>query len=165
VSVRVEFVENDRRWRAALPARTLARQAVAAALAECGVKLARGAEMCIHLVNDEEIRGVNKQWRDKDAPTNVLSFPAVDAAHVAESKLLGDVLIALETLEREAAEEGRSLTDHFRHLVVHGFLHLLGYDHIEDDEAEAMEALETRALQRLGVADPYADSELESAAT
>ena len=163
MSVRVEFVENDRRWRAALPARTLARQAVAAALAECGLKLARGAEMCIHLVNDEEMRGINKQWRDKDAPTNVLSFPAVDAAHVGDSKLLGDVLIAIETLEREAQQEGKSLSDHFRHLVVHGFLHLLGYDHVEDAEAEAMEALETRALQRLGVADPYAEREFASA--
>ena len=78
----------------------------------------------------------------------------------AQSKLIGDILIAFETVVREAEEEGKTLVDHFRHLVIHGFLHLLGYDHIEEAEAEAMEALETRALARLGVADPYAAREL-----
>ncbi len=160
MSLRVEFVETTRRWRAALPARSLARQAIAAALNESGVKLRSGAEVTVHLIDDAQIRALNLQWRGKDAATNVLSFPAVEPARIREAKLLGDVFVAFETVAREADEEGKSLSDHFRHLAIHGFLHLLGYDHIEDAEAEAMEALETRALARLGVADPYAEREL-----
>ena len=160
MSPRLEFVAVEPRWRRALLARKLAREAVAAAAEEAGVKLARGAEMTIHLVNDAAIRDLNKQWRAKDAPTNVLSFPAVAPDRLATSRLIGDVFVALETVEREAAAEGKTLADHFRHLVAHGFLHLIGYDHIETAEAEAMEALEARALARLGIANPYADAEL-----
>lgn len=163
MSLRVDFVETTRRWRGALPARTLAKQAIAAALSESGVVLRRGAEASVHLITDAEISALNAQWRGKDAPTNVLSFPAADPARVGESKLIGDILIAFETVVREAEEEGKTLSDHFRHLVIHGFLHLLGYDHTEEAQAEAMEALETRALARLGVADPYAERELMDA--
>ncbi|MDE3174896.1 MAG: rRNA maturation RNase YbeY [Pseudomonadota bacterium] len=157
---RIEFVETEPRWRRALPARKLAREAVAAAAQESGLKCARGAEMTIHLVDDARIRELNKTWRGKDAPTNVLSFPAAPAARVARAKLLGDVFVALQTLEREAADEGKPLADHYRHLALHGFLHLIGFDHETPVEAEAMEALETRALARLGIADPYAGTEL-----
>lgn len=157
---RIEFVETEPRWRRALPARKLAREAVAAAAQETGVKCAPGAEMTIHLVDDARMRELNKTWRNKDAPTNVLSFPAASTARVAQAKLLGDVFVALQTLEREAADEGKPLADHYRHLALHGFLHLIGYDHETPAEAEAMEALETRALARLGVADPYAGTEL-----
>ena len=163
MSLRIDFVETSRRWRGALPARSLARQAVAAALAETGVKLMRGAEVSVHLVGDSDIQALNAQWRGKDAPTNVLSFPAVEPDRLSQTMLLGDILIAFETVSREAEAEGKTLPDHFRHLVVHGFLHLLGHDHGEDDEAEAMEAMEVRALARLGVADPYASSELTDA--
>lgn len=157
---RIEFVETEPRWRRALPARKLAREAVAAAARETNVQCARGAEMTIHLVDDARIRELNKTWRGKDAPTNVLSFPAAPAARLGSAKLLGDVFVALQTLEREAADEGKPLADHYRHLALHGFLHLIGYDHETPGEAEAMEALETRALARLGVADPYAGTEL-----
>jgi probable rRNA maturation factor len=162
MSPRIDFVESEPRWRRALAARKLARQAVAAAAEEAGVRLARGAELTVHLANDSGIRDLNKQWRDKDAATNVLSFPAMPAERVASARLLGDVFVALETLEREAAAEGKPLADHFRHLVAHGFLHLLGFDHETAAEAEAMERIETRALARLGVADPYAGAELAS---
>jgi probable rRNA maturation factor len=161
--VKVEFLETSRLWRGALAAKSLARQAVAAALAESGVKLRRGAEVTIHLVDDAEIKSVNAQWRKKDAPTNVLSFPAVEASQLGQARLIGDILIAFETVAREAQSEGKTLSDHYRHLVVHGFLHLDGFDHVEDNAAEAMEALERRALARLGVADPYAELALEEA--
>jgi probable rRNA maturation factor len=160
MSPRIEFVETEPRWRRALPARKLAREAVAAAAEAAGVKLARGAEMTVHLVNDEAIRGLNKQWRAKDAATNVLSFPASPPDRLASARLLGDVFVALETLEREAAAERKPLADHYRHLVAHGFLHLIGYDHETPPEAEAMETIEIRALARLGVDNPYAGAEL-----
>jgi len=160
MSPRIEFVETEPRWRRACPARKLAREAVAAAAEEAGAKLARGAEMTIHLVCDEAIRGLNKQWRAKDAPTNVLSFPAAPADRLATARLIGDVFVALETLEREAAAEDKPLADHFRHLVAHGFLHLLGYDHETEAQAQAMEQIEIRALARLGIANPYAGAEL-----
>lgn len=160
---KVEFVETSRRWRGALPARTLAKAAIAAAAAECGVPFKRGAELCVHLVGDADIQALNAEWRQKDAPTNVLSFPAVEASRVADSPLLGDIFVAFDTLKREAEDEEKPLPDHFRHLVIHGFLHLVGFDHVEAAEAEAMEALEVKALARLGVADPYAQSELADA--
>jgi probable rRNA maturation factor len=161
--VKVEFLETSRLWRGALASKSLARQAIAAALAESEVKLRRGVELTVHLVDDAEIRAVNAEWREKDAPTNVLSFPAVEPSGLAEARLLGDILIAFETVAREARDEGKTLADHYRHLVVHGFLHLLGFDHSESDAAERMEAMERRALARLGVADPYAERELEEA--
>jgi probable rRNA maturation factor len=154
---RVEFVESAPRWRRALPARRLAREAVAAASGEAGVKLKRGAELTVHLSDDEAVRALNKQYRKKDSATNVLSFPA--AAPDRLGLLLGDVFLALETLEREAAAEKKPLADHFRHLVAHGFLHLVGFDHETIEEARQMEAVEVRALARLGVADPYAGEE------
>jgi probable rRNA maturation factor len=160
---RVEFVETCPRWRRALPARKLAREAVAAATAAAGANFARGAEMTVHLVDDAGVRKLNARWRNKDAPTNVLSFPAAPAGKIAGARLLGDVFVALETCEREAAAEGKPLADHYRHLVLHGFLHLIGYDHQTPAEAEAMEAVETLALARLGVPDPFAGAELEDA--
>jgi probable rRNA maturation factor len=160
MGVRIEFVEIEPRWRRAFPARKLAREAVRSAAEEAGVVLARATEMTIHLSDDEGLRALNKQWRGKDAPTNVLSFPAVAADRLSGARLLGDVFVALQTVEREAAAEGKPLADHFRHLVAHGFLHLIGFDHETPVEAEAMEAIETRALARLGVADPYAGAEL-----
>ncbi len=165
MSLRVEFVETSRRWRGALPARALARAAIAATLSESGRELRRGAEVCVHLVGDADIRALNKQWRGRNAPTNVLSFPAVAPEQIGAAKLLGDIFVAFETVSREAEDDGKPLADHFRHLVVHGFLHLLGFDHDVDVRAEAMEALEVRILARLGVVDPYALRELTDAAS
>ena len=160
---RVEFVAASPRWRAALPARSLARETIAVAASESGVALAPGAELCIHLADDERLRALNAGWRGLDQPTNVLSFPAVAPAEVAEARLLGDVVLAFEALAREAAEDGKPLADHYRHLVAHGFLHLIGFDHDNDADAERMEAIETRILARLGVADPYRADEAADA--
>jgi probable rRNA maturation factor len=162
MGLRIEFVETASGWRRAGPVRRLAREAIAAAAEEAGVRLSGGAEMTVHLVDDARIHELNKQWRAKDAPTNVLSFPAAAPGGVSEARLLGDVFVALETVRREAEAEGKSLADHFRHLVAHGFLHLIGFDHETGEEAEAMERIEIRALARLGVADPYAGAEIAS---
>jgi probable rRNA maturation factor len=164
MKLRVEFVAASPRWRAALAARTLARQAIEASLAECGVALRPGAELCVNLADDERIRGLNARWRGRREATNVLSFPAVEAANIGQARLLGDIVLAFETVAREATAEGKPLADHYRHLVVHGFLHLIGFDHERDVDAQRMEAMETRILARLGVVDPYWASELEGAA-
>lgn len=124
-------------------------------------------EVTVVLTDDEEIRNLNRTWRGKDEPTNVLSFPAGDmpdpeddsdpgAPHGAPV-LLGDIVIALETTAAEAADKAMPLSDHVSHLVVHGALHLLGHDHLDDTEAEQMEDLERQALASLGIADPYTD--------
>jgi probable rRNA maturation factor len=107
-------------------------------------------ELSLLFTDDASIRRLNRAWRGKDAATNVLSFPQ------SSGPLLGDVILAAETVRREAALAGKPLEDHIVHLVVHGFLHLLGHDHEQDDDAEKMEELERVALKRLGIPDPYA---------
>lgn len=114
-------------------------------------------EVSLVFADDEMIREVNAEWRNKDKPTNVLSFPAFPLTPgKMPGPMLGDIIIARETVEREADELEKSFEDHLTHLMVHGFLHLFGYDHIETDDAEEMEALETRILAELGLSDPYA---------
>ena len=108
------------------------------------------------LTDDATIRAMNAQWRGIDKPTNVLSFPAGESLR-ARSAHLGDIAIACETVAREAAAENKAFLDHLAHLAVHGYLHLIGFDHETDPEAERMEHLETRILAGLGIADPYAD--------
>ena len=120
------------------------------------------AEVAVMLTDDAGIRALNKEFRGIDKPTNVLSFPAPesgdnDAPDVPRA--LGDIAIAYETLRREAEEETKPFLDHLSHLAVHGFLHLLGYDHETDDEADAMEACEVAILAQLGIPDPYADQD------
>jgi len=114
-----------------------------------------GAELSVVLTDDASIRAINAQWRHKDEATNVLSFPAPPAMPGAP-RLLGDIVIAHETTAREAKAEGKPFADHLGHLAVHGFLHLLGYDHESDADAEVMERLEREILAKLGVPDPYA---------
>jgi probable rRNA maturation factor len=116
------------------------------------------------LTSDAEVHALNSEWRERDQPTNVLSFPMLERADLlalaAEGppELLGDVALAHETCAREAGEKGVPLQDHAAHLIVHGLLHLAGYDHeISAADAEAMEALETKALAMMGIADPYGD--------
>lgn len=121
------------------------------------------------LANDEAVRELNKQFRTKDMPTNVLSFPAHENAQalkaalaapqddpmMADASYLGDMILARETISKEARDQGKAMRDHFCHLLVHGTLHLLGYDHIDEGEAEEMEALEIAILKELSIANPY----------
>jgi len=113
-------------------------------------------QVAIALSGDEAVRVLNRTWRGKDAPTNVLSFPADE--EIAEPGFLGDVVLAYGTVAKEAREQNVPLQDHVAHLVVHGTLHLLGFDHATDAQAEEMESLERAALAKLGIADPYAET-------
>jgi len=143
-------------WRGLPRARALARETIAAAIAESGFEGGEGADVSLCLADDTQLRALNLRWRSVDKPTNVLSFPAAPPGRRAQSVTLGDIVLAYETLAREASELGVPLADHYRHLVAHGFLHLIGYDHETARDAERMEALETRIMARLGAADPYA---------
>lgn len=111
-------------------------------------------EMTVRIVDEAESHELNLTYRGKDRPTNVLSFP-FECPDEVELPLLGDLVICRQVVEREAAEQKKPLIAHWAHMVVHGCLHLLGYDHIEDDEAEEMESLETQIMQGLGFDDPY----------
>lgn len=126
------------------------------ALLQSKAKVKGAAELSIVLTDDAEQQELNRDWRGKDSPTNVLSFPQIEPFGPVIG-ILGDIILARETLDREAIELGKPFEEHFTHLVVHGFLHILGYDHIEDDEALVMEGLETRILATLGIPDPYED--------
>ncbi len=114
--------------------------------------------------SDAEVHALNREWRERDKATNVLSFPMLERGELADlapdgpPEMLGDIALAHETCAREAAEKGVTLEAHAAHLIVHGMLHLAGHDHVDSDEqAEAMEALETAILAKLGIADPYGD--------
>jgi probable rRNA maturation factor len=150
-------------WTLACPnAAALARAAAGIALARVakdrGLSPGAAIEIGISLVDDAAQRQLNRDWRGIDAATNVLAFPAWDPGAAIPPNaplLLGDVVLAFDTVMREAAEQGRPLADHLSHLVVHGVLHLLGYDHLAEADATAMETLETAILASLGVPDPY----------
>lgn len=117
-------------------------------------------ELSLVFTDDASIREINAEWRSQDKPTNVLSFPAFPLQPGGmPGPMLGDIIIARETVSREAVDLEKSFDDHLTHLLVHGFLHLFGYDHMENDEAEKMEALETRILAQLGLSDPYEGQE------
>lgn len=117
-----------------------------------------GHTIAIVFGDDREARALNRTFRGKDAPTNVLSFPATNPTLTGEPAHLGDIVLAGETVAAEAAADGKTLKDHAVHLVLHGFLHLRGYDHEAEAEAEDMEALERAVLARLGISDPYAEA-------
>mgnify|MGYP003530256957 FL=1 len=117
------------------------------------------SELTIRLVDEAEGRELNHTWRHKDYATNVLSFPADIPDGLLDIPLLGDLVICVPVVEREADEQAKTSEAHWAHLVIHGCLHLLGYDHIDDDEAEEMESLEQNLLAELGHPDPYADDE------
>lgn len=139
--------------RAGIPAASSFRQWVDAALK--GARRRKPAELAIRIVDTDEGRALNREFRHKDYATNVLSFPA-ELPPGVQLPLLGDLAICAPVVAREAAEQHKRPRDHWAHLTVHGVLHLLGYDHLQEAEAEAMEALETHILAGLGIADPYA---------
>jgi probable rRNA maturation factor len=142
----------------------LARSAATSAIAESAFPQlghgARSVELGVRLTNDAEVRALNATWRGKDKPTNVLSFPMAEADELDDHAdgpelMLGDIVLARGVCASEAADKAISIEAHASHLLVHGTLHLLGYDHGDDDAAADMEAREVRALARLGIADPY----------
>jgi probable rRNA maturation factor len=152
----IDVVIASARWRQAPRAATVVRRAIRAAVPA----RARNAELSVILTSDRAVRTLNRRWRGRDKPTNVLSFPAPPPAGRAISRgaprHLGDIVLAYETVAREARAERKPLDHHIAHLALHGFLHLLGYDHESHGQAEAMERRERRILARLGVPDPYA---------
>jgi probable rRNA maturation factor len=142
-------------WPAGDALEALAGEAVEAALARLGLGDVE-SELSILFTDDAAMRKLNAEWRGKDKPTNVLSFPAFDLAPGDNpGPMLGDIVVAFETVAKESELERKSFDDHLRHLIVHGFLHLLGYDHENDTDAEEMEAAERAILADMGVSDPY----------
>jgi len=158
-------IDADAEWDSSNDWASLARSAATAAIAESAFpQLAsspRTVELSVRLTSDAEVHALNAEWRGKDKPTNVLSFPMAEgdeletAAQPGPELMLGDIILARGVCEAEAADKGLPLEDHAAHLMVHGTLHLLGYDHMDDDSATDMEAREVRALARIGIADPY----------
>ncbi|CAN7152860.1 rRNA maturation RNase YbeY [Phyllobacterium sp. LjRoot231] len=140
----------------------LAASAIAAAWQTLDGGEQPASELSLVFTDDATIKELNSGWRDKDKPTNVLSFPAFTLKPGQKpGPMLGDIVIARETVAREAADEDKTFEDHLTHLIVHGFLHLLGYDHLTDVEAEEMEGLERKVLERLAIPDPYALSVID----
>jgi probable rRNA maturation factor len=145
-------------------AQTLAEQTVRdAVIAAASALPTAGGEVSIVLTDDSSIRALNRDWRGVDKPTNVLSFPAAGHKAGEGTRLLGDIIIAYETLERECDDENRIFLHHLAHLAVHGFLHLIGYDHETDTQAEEMEGLESKIMTRLNMPDPYLSRDLGDA--
>jgi probable rRNA maturation factor len=159
----VDVLIESQAWQALPNAEDVVRRAITLAAASAVVVNHRGTEVSVLLCDDPTIAGLNARWRGQERPTNVLSFPARPLLGAAPDGRapLGDIAIAYETVAREAAEQGKPVTDHLFHLVVHGFLHLLGYDHHVDGEAERMERLERDILGQIGIADPYASRDAE----
>jgi probable rRNA maturation factor len=151
----VDVLTDSPRWDAEPGAEAAVRRAIAQAAAIEG-SADPAAEVSVLLCDDAVIATLNARWRGRDEPTNVLSFPAPPAGDPAAPVHLGDIAIACETVVREAREQGQPVSQHLAHLAVHGFLHLLGYDHVTDGEAERMERLERDILAALGIPDPYA---------
>jgi probable rRNA maturation factor len=143
------------KWPSRARLKALADRSLAAAIARGKPRLTPEPELSLLFTDDAHIRVLNKRYRGKNKPTNVLSFPAPRAKPKTFGPQLGDLVFAAETVAAEAARDGISLADHLAHLIVHGFLHLLGHDHEVEREAIAMEGLETAILARLGIADPY----------
>ena len=166
--IRIEIVTLDPHWPESLAGcARIARRAAAAALDLAAADLlpAGTAELSLVLAGDDQVRALNRDYRGQDKPTNVLSFPNMEAPGESPwadaggdrrgPSLLGDIVVARETLLREAQAQQKHAQDHLSHLVVHGVLHLLGYNHADDGEADEMEGCEIRILQSLGIADPY----------
>ncbi|MDR3375395.1 MAG: rRNA maturation RNase YbeY [Ancalomicrobiaceae bacterium] len=159
ISVSVDIAIEAEAWGEEEALRPLVERTLAVAIAVGRFDLPRHVEVSLLLTDDARIQVLNRIWRQKDKPTNVLSFPSGLEEEAGDDRplLVGDIAIARETVVAEAAAEGNTLEAHLCHLLVHGFLHLLGYDHEIDAEAEGMEALETEILAELGIADPYAE--------
>ena len=160
-------IDADPEWDSSTRWEALVRTAAEAAIAQSAfpqlASSGRPIELSVRLTGDDEVQALNGQWRGKDKPTNVLSFPQSEPAELSEIEadgpelMLGDLVLARGVCEREAAEKAIPLENHAAHLIVHGTLHLLGYDHHDDRSAEDMESREVRALALIGIADPYSE--------
>jgi probable rRNA maturation factor len=150
--LKIDVLIDSDHWKSAGNIRTLVRRAVAAA---ASTQSTSEAELAIVLTDDSAIRQLNRLWRGVDAPTNVLSFPAATKQAEDEPAHLGDIVLAYQTIAREARAEGKPLAHHVAHLAVHGYLHLVGFDHERDTDAETMEQAERKILRRLSIPDPY----------
>jgi probable rRNA maturation factor len=150
----VDIAVESPLWEAFGEASAVATRAIKTALQFADPDLPEETEISLLLCDDAFVQELNRRWRGQDKPTNVLSFPAAEDEGF-ERLLLGDIAVAYETMAREAEAEGKSLKAHFCHLTVHGLLHLLGYDHETDAEADEMEDLERKILAALGIDDPY----------
>lgn len=152
----ISFIVHNSLWKIRLkPYTKTVKVALEAALTETTLKNKGGVlEVAIVLADDDFVKDLNSKYRGKNKPTNVLSFPDSD---FSLSHNLGDIILAIETIETEAKEQKKSLHAHTTHLLIHGFLHLLGYDHIEEKDAEKMEQKEIKILKKLGIKDPYND--------
>jgi probable rRNA maturation factor len=139
-----------------------AEETLRTAIAIATTQVPAEGEVSVVLTDDDAIRALNCQWRSVDKPTNVLSFPFA-SPYSRSYGMIGDIIIAYETVAREAMEEHKPMLDHLAHLVVHGYLHLMGYDHQNDSEANVMEDLERVILDRLGIVDPYEAKEVGAA--
>ena len=152
--VEIDVIVRSARWRKRPTAKTIVKRAVLAAVEAISTP---STELAIVLTDDSAIQTLNRDWRGKNAPTNVLSFPAAAPGKSRSAPpYIGDIVIAYRTVAREAVAEGKPFNHHLAHLAVHGFLHLLGYDHENDRDAQTMERLERKILKRLAVPDPYA---------
>jgi len=151
--MQIEVIVRSTRWQKQPKAENIVKSAILAAAKAVSTS---HAELAIVLSNDSAIKALNREWRGQNAPTNVLSFPAAPPGKMRHaSPYIGDIVIAYETTAREAVAEGKLFTHHLAHLAVHGFLHLLNYDHENDRDARKMERLERKILARMSVPDPY----------
>lgn len=157
----IAIVSEAGDWSAFASHEAMIEKAAAALADHPRCRRARGAEATVVLGDDALVRGLNRTYRGKDKPTNVLSFPFQLPRGAVPSGMLGDIVLAAETITVEAAERATPPLDHLQHLVIHGLLHLLGFDHQTDAEAKDMERLETEILAGLGIADPYAPADVE----
>ena len=158
----IEVSLQDPEWEKIGDIEKMIRQAVERTLATAMMPetaIGRDLEVSIVLANDDLIQVLNREYREKDTPTNVLTFASLDSEEIATEGILnlGDVILSFQTIQREAKEQGKFILDHVKHMTVHGILHLLGYDHLNDDEANDMETLEIGILTGLGVQNPYTD--------
>lgn len=154
----IDIVKQSKLWTRTRKVEATVREAISAAARFCDA-VPPDAEVSVVLADDRHVHDLNLQWRGQDKPTNVLSFPAPRREGEEDEGapvMLGDIVIAYETVAREAEAENKPFANHLAHLTVHGFLHLLGYDHTAEDEAADMERLEARILENLGIPDPYA---------
>ncbi len=155
ISIRIDGCK----WQMAADPQVLVEKAVASATATALLDYPANAELSVLVTSDTAIAALNRQWRGHDGATNVLSFPAEtihpNNAGRINGLVLGDIVVAKETVRREAAQSTITFEAHFTHMIIHGYLHLFGYDHIKDDDAAVMEQIEVAALADLGIADPY----------